>query len=231
VVQTHGIKLWEVHHRDGERPCDAHDDCRVDDVLLRPGVSMYLPTGTPHAARTHESASLHITLGINQQTWADLLRRAIRPLLDDLEAAHLPAGWLDHPQVLASGLEERLSRLGDDVRRIDGAEVAAAETERFLSGRPPRLRGGVSAVLAARQLGPDTRVRRRPGVPCLRRPRGDRLVLLLGDRSLEVPAWVGGAVDELRPGRALAPRDLPISPESAVVLCRRLMREGLLEPA
>jgi hypothetical protein len=29
----------------------------------------------------------------------------------------------------------------------------------------------------------------------------------------------------------LTPQDLPLSPPSAVVLCRRLLREGLLEPA
>ena len=29
---------------------------------------MYLPTGTPHAARTEEGASLHLTIGINRAT-------------------------------------------------------------------------------------------------------------------------------------------------------------------
>jgi hypothetical protein len=46
-----------------------------------------------------------------------------------------------------------------------------------------------------------------------------------------MPAWPSPALDELRPGRVLRVRDLPISEESAVVLCRRLLREGLLEPA
>ena len=58
-----------------------------------------------------------------------------------------------------------------------------------------------------------------------------KLQEFLGDRSLDVPAWLSPAIDELRPGRVLTPRDLPLSPESAVVLCRRLLREGLLEPA
>ena len=60
VFQTHGTKQWEVHHPRGERACEQPDDaghgpdCRVDDVLLRPGLSMYLPTGTPHAARAQD---------------------------------------------------------------------------------------------------------------------------------------------------------------------------------
>jgi hypothetical protein len=231
VFQTHGTKLWEVHHPDGDRPCEVHPECRVDDVVMRPGVSMYLPTGTPHAGRAQDSASLHVTVGINQRTWADLVRQTLRPLLDGLDGAHLPAGSLEHPDQLAAGLADRLSAFADDVRGIDATAVVASATDRFLSTRNPRARGRLLAGLAARELAEDTSLRRRPGVPCVRRSHGDRLVLLLGDRSLEVPAWVAPAVDELRPYRVFAPRDLPLSAGSSLVLCRRLLREGLLEPA
>ena len=62
VFQTHGSKRWEMHTDDG-----------VQDVLLEPGLVMYLPTGTPHAARAQDTASLHVTLGINQLTWRQLV--------------------------------------------------------------------------------------------------------------------------------------------------------------
>jgi lysine-specific demethylase/histidyl-hydroxylase NO66 len=231
VFQTSGTKLWEVHHVDGDHPCSVHDDCRVDEVLLRPGVCMYLPTGTPHAARAEESASLHVTLGINQRTWAGLLRQAVEPLLGSIGGDHLPAAAVEHPEALVEGLDSRLATLAGAIRGLDPTETVAAATDRFLSTRPPRLRRGLRAGLAARDLDRDTPLRRRPGVPCVCRERGDRLVLLLGDRVLDVPAWLGPAVDELRADRVLTPRDLPLPPASAVVLCRRLLREGLLEPA
>jgi hypothetical protein len=231
VFQTHGTKLWEIHHRDGERPCDLHDECRVDDVLMRPGVCMYLPTGTPHAARAQEAASLHVTLGINQRSWGDLVRSAVEPLLAQVEGSHLPAGLLEQPEGLAEGLAGRLAVLADGVRGLDAAQAATSAADTFLRTRPPRLRGGLGAVLAARDLTPDSSLRRRPGAACVRRTRGDRITVLLGDRSLDMPAWLSPALDELRPGRVLRVRDLPISEESAVVLCRRLLREGLLEPA
>jgi bifunctional lysine-specific demethylase and histidyl-hydroxylase NO66 len=229
VFQTHGTKRWMVHHPDGDVPCDVHDECRVDEVLMRPGVCMYLPTGTPHAARAEESASLHVTLGINQRTWADLLRRAVTPLLSSLGSGHLPAGAVE--QALVDGLTDRLHTLADELRCIDPAATVRAATDDFLGSRPPRLRRGLLAGLAARRLDADTPLRRSPGTPCVRRARGERLVLLLGDRSIDVPAWLAPALDELRPGRVLTPRELPVSTESAVVLCRRLLREGLLEPA
>jgi bifunctional lysine-specific demethylase and histidyl-hydroxylase NO66 len=230
VFQTHGTKLWEIHHREGARPCDVHPECRVDDVLMEPGVSMYLPTGTPHAARAQESVSLHVTLGINQRTWADLLQLTVAPLVAESGGDHLPAGFLEQPEVLADGIAQRLGGLADALRRVDADRVATEAADRFLTNRPSRLRGGLHATLAAPSVDADTPVRRRPGVPCVRRPRGDRLLLLLGDRSLDVPAWLAPAIDELHPGRVLTPRALPISLDSAVVLCRRLLREGLLEP-
>jgi hypothetical protein len=229
VFQTHGTKLWEIHHAEGERPCEIHPGCRVDDVLMRPGLCLYLPTGTPHAARTQDDASLHVTLGINQRTWGDLVRRAVRPLLDSLDDGHLPAANLDTAEALVAGLRARLDALADDVRRLDAADVVDSATDRFLTTRNPRLRGGVLGELAAQQLTAETRLRRRPGQPCVLRPHGDRLRLLLGDRELDVPGWLRPAVEELRPGRELTPADLPITVESAVVLCRRLLREGLLE--
>jgi len=231
VFQTHGTKLWEIHHADGARSCDDHPDCRVDDVLMEPGVSMYLPTGTPHAARAQESVSLHVTLGINQRTWADLLQVTVAPLIADVAGDHLPAGFLEHPEVLADGLARRLDDLAEALRSVDTEQAATGAADRFLSSRPSRLRGGLQATLAAASLDADTAVRRRPGVSCVRRTYDDRLVLFLGDRRLDLPAWLSPAIDELSPGRVLTPRDLPISPDSAVVLCRRLLREGLLEPA
>ncbi|MGC4110338.1 MAG: cupin domain-containing protein [Nocardioides sp.] len=231
VFQTHGTKLWEVHHPDGERPCEQHPDCRVDDVLMEPGVSMYLPTGTPHAARAQDDASLHVTVGINQRTWTDLLKGVVEPLLDEVGAGHLPAGSLDLTEELAGGLADRLEDLADAVRRVDAAGAVARDRDRFLRTRNPRAVGGLLARSVARELTAQTPLRRRAGVPCVVRARGDRLELLLGDRSLDVPAWLAPAIDELRPGREFRPGDLPLSDESAVVLCRRLLREGLLEPA
>jgi bifunctional lysine-specific demethylase and histidyl-hydroxylase NO66 len=231
VFQTHGTKLWEIHHAEGERPCSVHPDCRVDDVVMRPGVCMYLPTGTPHAARAQESASLHVTLGINQRTWADLLHQALDPLLRSSGTDHLPAGALEHSESLAQQLADRLETLADDLRRLDATEVVDAASERFLTSRPSRLGRGIVAGLAARDLDERTPLRRRPGVPCVRRDRGNRMQLLLGDRTIDVPSWLGPAIDELRPGHTLTPGALPLSAASAVVLCRRLLREGLLEPA
>jgi lysine-specific demethylase/histidyl-hydroxylase NO66 len=220
VFQTAGSKQWEVHTPDG-----------VEDVVLEPGLSMYLPTGTPHAARAQETVSLHVTLGINQLTWRGLVERSVRAVLAGVSDEHLPAGYLDDPAVLADELGRRLEAVGTHIREIDASAAVADEVRRFLTGRSPRLPGGLRDVLAVRDLDDGTPLRRRPGHPCVLLDGGDRVEVLLGDRSLHVPAWIRPALEEVRARPQLTPADLAdrLDEQSRLVLCRRLVREGLLE--
>ena len=216
VFQTAGSKLWEVHGEDGP-----------EEVLLEPGLAMYLPTGTPHAARAQETVSLHVTIGINQLTWRGLLRRSLEDVLAGVPDEHLPAGYLDDPARLSGALADRLAALADDVRRVDATAAVEAEVKRFLTSRPPRLPGGLHDVLGTVEA--TTTLRRRPGHPCVLLDRGEQVEVLLGDRAMTVPAWIRPALDEVRARESLTPADLPLDPQSNLVLCRRLVREGLLE--
>ncbi|GAB3651978.1 hypothetical protein GCM10027596_00560 [Nocardioides korecus] len=224
VFQTHGEKLWEVHPAPGESTEGPRE------VLLRPGLSMYLPTGTPHAARAQDTVSLHVTIGINQLTWRTLLDRAVTEAMAALDAdAHLPAGYLDDPAGVADGLAERLRSLADAVGTTDAAAVAESQVRSFLQGRGAHLRGSLVDRLSLDDLTPATTLRRRPGKPCVLRPAQDHLDVLLGDRVLSVPLRVADAVERVRAAATLTPADLGLDPASGVVLCRRLVREGLLE--
>ena len=223
VFQTSGSKLWEVHGADG-----------VEDVLLEPGLSMYLPTGTRHAARAQDGASLHVTIGINQLTWRGLLRRAVLPVLDAVPDEHLPAGYLDDPAPLVDGLSARLESFTAALRALPADSVVEEEITRFLTTRPTRQRAGLTDRVAVRALDDQTLLRRRDGHPCvLVGVRGDpgRLRVLLGDRHLDVPERLRPALEEVRRRRELRPADLAdaLDPGSRVVLCRRLVGEGLLE--
>ena len=219
VFQTVGAKQWEVHGQDGP-----------EEILLEPGVSLYLPTGTPHAARAQDAVSLHVTVGINQLTWRGLTRRAVNAVLDAVPDEHLPAGYLDDPSELTSGLADRLDVLAEQIRSIDPAEPVAAEIRRFLTSRPSRLSGGLADVVTLRSgLSDESVLRRRAGHPCVLLDRGDRLEVLLGDRALTMPAWLRPTLEQIRALATFRPADLDIDDQSALVLCRRLVREGLVE--
>ena len=225
VFQTHGAKLWEVHPAPGE-------EGEPREIMLEPGLSMYLPTGTPHAARAQDTVSLHVTIGINQVTWRTLLDRAVGQAMESLgtEAdAHLPAGYLDDPDLLVEGLGERIRSLADALAGTDASRIADDQTRTFLEKRNAHLRGSLVDRMDLDAVTGHTTLRRRPGKPCVLRPDGDRLQLLLGDRRMTVPARITEAVERVRTLEAFTPDDLGLDTESGLVLCRRLIREGLLE--
>jgi hypothetical protein len=226
VFQTHGSKVWEVHDpAAGDQP---------QSVVLEPGVSMYLPTGTPHAARAQETVSLHVTVGINQLTWNDVLRRTLKDALDSLDedtSARLPAGYVDDPSLLTDGIAGRLGTLVDTLRALDPDQVAEDEVRLFLTDRTLWQRGGLRDRMAVRELADDTPLRRRRGHPCVLRPAGDKLRVMIGDRSLLMPGHLAACLEIVRTADVLRPADLAghLDGESRLVVCRRLVREGLLE--
>jgi ribosomal protein L16 Arg81 hydroxylase len=225
VFQTFGTKQWEIHDRG--KPID---------VLMEPGTSMYLPTGTLHAARTQETASLHVTVGINQSTYRDALHGVLTDVLRSSEYdERFPAGWLDEPGTLATELAAQLRRLADALTNLDPHQLADQQAQRFLSTRPSNLRGAVLDRVDLDTLEDDSTVIRRPGAVSMLQKTADSpdgAVLLLGDRELKLPAWVASAVAQVMSfdDQAFQVRDLSdvLDETSRLVLVRRLVREGFL---
>lgn len=235
VLQSFGSKAWEVHATPWQR---RHEPgVGALEQVLRPGDVQYLPKGTPHAARAQQDLSGHITVGITATTWAEVLTETVREALAG-DRAHgvdevLPAGWLASPPALAAALSGRLERLAEALRRIDTEAATAQRAERFLVSRPSVLHG---ALLDRHRLGDlhdGTRLQRRNGAVCaLAAPRDERARLLLGDRELTLPGWTEPALAVIAGRTQLRPADLAahLDLDSRLVLCRRLVREGLLTP-
>ncbi|MGH3368508.1 MAG: cupin domain-containing protein [Nocardioidaceae bacterium] len=220
VFQTHGSKQWQVVEGGAER-----------DVLLEPGLSMYLPAGTPHSARSQEATSLHVTVGINRLTWRQALGQVSdRVLADPRYDAPLPAGYVADPGLLARELADRIAAFSDDLAGLDPATVADERVAAFLTERTPTLRGGLTDLVALDGLDDDTRLERRPTAACVIRPGPDRLTVLLGDRELRMPLRLLGPMEFVRDHDLFDVGDLSpwLDDRSRVVVTRRLVREGLL---
>ncbi|HEX2068655.1 MAG TPA: cupin domain-containing protein, partial [Actinomycetota bacterium] len=81
VLQAFGRKHWEVFD-----PGDAVGASRSAaplSVELQPGDSLYIPKGGRHAARTQETVSGHLTIGIHAYEWADLVRELLKEIEKD----------------------------------------------------------------------------------------------------------------------------------------------------
>jgi lysine-specific demethylase/histidyl-hydroxylase NO66 len=223
VLHTHGTKRWVVEPAEG----------RALDLTLAPGDVLYLPAGTRHAAQTTDSTSLHLTIGVRTTTWRDLLDRAVQDVL----AAHgdgdrpLPAGWTSSPAELVGELRRRLSEVA---AHLDDAEVTAAAVDAGVRSwqrtRRPDDRGRLLDLAAAATVADDTPLARRPGTAGVLTTDGDEAVLVLHDRRLRMPGFVAPAVRAVLEVERCTPSDLGahLDPDSRLVLCRRLVREGLL---
>jgi lysine-specific demethylase/histidyl-hydroxylase NO66 len=226
VLQVYGRKQWDVHDPDG-KPED-----RLVVAELAPGDCLYIPQRFPHAAWTAATASVHLTVGVVPTTWGDVLRRAVMSVLeDDLSGEPLPAGFAADPAVLAMGVAEQLGKVRRRLDKLDPGAIAVAAADRFWSSRPPLLAGQLQQLLALEEIGEDTVVRPRPGAVCRLRQREDRLEVLLGDRTLRMPARLAPVMRVILASDRLTVRDLAghLDPSSRLVLVRRLVREGLLE--
>jgi bifunctional lysine-specific demethylase and histidyl-hydroxylase NO66 len=227
VFQTHGRKLWEIVE-------DRTEDGPSREVLLEPGLSMYLPTGTPHSARSQEETSLHVTVGINPITWGDLLRTlATSALAGDEHAQPLPAGYPDDPSRLAEELAGRLAAYTSAVGALDPARVAEEQGHRFLRERTPALRGGLTDLVGLARLDDSSQLERRPTAACVLVDGSETLSVLLGDRELRMPARLRPVMELVRDRPSFRVGDLSpwLDASSRLVVARRLVREGLLRIA
>jgi bifunctional lysine-specific demethylase and histidyl-hydroxylase NO66 len=243
VLQVHGRKLWQVwdaavpfplgHQKKLPPGAESPTEAPQVDAELAPGDCLYVPRGFRHAARTAESASLHLTVGMLTYNWNQLLREVVEAVDEEAWAREgLPVGFADDPQGLAAGLAERVAELRRFLDKVDLAPVAERATRRFWSNRPPPLQGQLRELLALDELDDATELRRRPGATCRLRVAGDRLEVLLGDRTLTMPAALEPALRQLLDAGSFRAADLAgqLDGPSRLVLVRRLVREGLLQP-
>ena len=229
VLQAFGRKHWEVF----EPATAAHpSETPAISVELEPGDSLYIPKGAPHAARTQDSVSGHLTVGVLTYTWTDVLQELLRLVeTEEAFAERLPIGYHRDEEGFSSAVSEKLDEFGRWVEKVEPNDLAAAMVRKFLTSRPSLLTGSLEGLLDSDGVTDQSVLRRRPQSICHLRVVGDRLSAFLGDRELEMPASLFPAM------RLVADRDHfrvgDLSPwldgESRLILARRLIREGLLE--
>ena len=228
VLQAFGSKSWEIHVAPDE---DEREPLRAE---IGPGDCIYMPTGTPHAASTQRSPSGHLTVGVHVVAWRELVRAALDRIAADPSLDEpIPAGWPADLEGLERSLQARLLGAGASLDTLEAREIVDARFERFLSTRLPVIRGALVDQEALDGIADGSRLAHRAGSICVIRIRGDRLVVLLGDRRLEMPAWLEPAMRRVAATPSFVVEDLADvlpDPGARTVLARRLVREGLLRP-
>ncbi|MDP9222589.1 MAG: cupin domain-containing protein [Actinomycetota bacterium] len=225
VLQVWGEKRWMVFHPEA-------DDRVVMDRTLNTGSSLYIPAGFPHSATTRDSASAHLTVGILTHRSIDILREVTK--LAEEEPAfqeRLRPGYAADAVSLRSMVQAELEDLRTWMDKIDVDQLTERVARRVMSTSQPLIRGMLRQLQELDAIDEETTLLRRRGATCILFPGATLVKVLLADRELQMPLATRAAMEEIARRDSLQVHDLHpfLDPESALVLVRRLVREGLLE--
>lgn len=225
VLQVSGAKHWLVYDRDEQ-------DVALIDQPLESGAALYIPLGFPHAAKATAVASAHLTVGILTHESIEVFRQLVA--LAEREPAfkeRLPVGVAHEPSALRSLVENQLDEVRSWLDKVDVDELAMRVAAKVASSKQPIVRGQLRQFEALEHITEDTEVEQRRGAICLLFPQDSILKVMLVDRVLEMPLGIRPAMEMIAQQGRLRVSDLHefLEPASAIVLVRRLVREGLLE--
>lgn len=225
VLQVSGSKHWMVYDRDDP-------ELTLIDEEIERGSALYIPKGFPHAASADTSASAHLTIGILTHDSIDIVREVVK--LAEREQAfneRLPREATTDPEALRASVQHHVENLRAWLDGIDIDLLTQRVGRRILSTSQPIVRDQLRQLAMLDEIDEQTAVVRRRGAACTLFPGDGSLKVLLSDRELEMPLAAKPAMEEIAGRDRFQVRDLHelLTPESALVLVRRLIREGFLQ--
>jgi Cupin superfamily protein len=229
VLQVAGEKRWLVYDPAFELPLKNQKYSRdlgepgetVEDRVLRPGDTLYLPRGWLHEAVTSDTDSLHLTIGVNVITWLDAFKAAVEELGDDVRFRR---SW--HAGDVRDELVDALRG------RLEPGDIERRARAKLVRTRRPLREGQMAQLRALDGLDPDTPVERRPTVIADLVEQNGSISLVFEGREVTFPDHVSEElVAAASANEPFTPAELPGSLDEAgrLVLVRRLVREGFLQ--
>lgn len=221
AVQLRGRKLWTV---DG-----------LDEATMPLGDVLYIPAGVRHSARTLDSWSLHLTIGVHAINVGDVLRRAVERVVAAEPALRrpLPIAFAGRGRGRATmQLRDARTDLIALLSEVDIDSIVDAETTRTLRPLASHTNRGtvgrLAALVASMELTVDTTIIGDASA-VVRSCGPSSIVVAGGRRTLTMPAKARAAVEHLLSGRPCRVGDVPdLDDASRLVLVRRLVAEGIV---
>ncbi|KLI64204.1 cupin domain-containing protein [Aurantiacibacter marinus] len=158
VIQVSGAKEWEIYgSRDGlpfrgegfRKGVDETGELK-EKFVLSAGECLYVPRGTAHRAPNHgNEPSLHITVGILVQTWAEFMLEAVAEA-----SLRIPAMRNSLPRDMFFDRDKALAEHAGMFRQLSDELAAKADFEttlnvfsgNFVRAQGPRVRGALLAL-------------------------------------------------------------------------------------
>lgn len=253
VLQIDGSKLWHIFEPALVLPLNSQPSSDlakkqplvpegaepVLSVVLEPGDALYLPRGYVHSAETNDDRSIHLTVGVLATTGYDVLRDVLA-LAGEVEAFRdaLPLGAASNREQLRTEvLPDLLRRAADWLAGVSPDDALAEIAGRLDNAVPPEPMRLLGSSDGASALDKSSVIRPRLGTSWTLGGDDGTVVLASKTRSLQLPGFVRPALVAALAGPALAVSDLAdasqdaLSVDDALVLARRLLREGVMVTA
>ena len=241
VLQVSGRKKWEIYGQReglpfrGEKFRRDHDDPGElkAEFVLEPGQCLYVPRGLAHRAENEGAEpSLHITIGILVQTWAEfVLETVAEATLRIPELRHsLPRSLFFEPDKRAEN-EALFNRLMDEIRAKASFEATLATFgSNFIMSQGPRVRGALNALASG--IADGDRLRVRDNILYVVEADGEEPQLTIADTAVALKPDLAPQLQARLAAGNLAIADFDV--EDAQDLrdtVETLVAYGLLEPA
>jgi hypothetical protein len=221
VLQVSGTKLWTVHPNADE----------AVELQLEPGDLLYLPRATTHSARAGELASIHITFGMSPVYVFDLIEE-LALVAKEHPAFQQIAPASDRGEPSLDEFEGRLAaEIATLLRETGMARLSENRLQRLAKSQDETYSGRFADITSIGNITPQTLVGLRPGLAFTLREREGSIQVLVGERSVSVPAFLKVCLDRITTEGRFAVEELQglISGEGKVELVRSFVRAGLLE--
>jgi ribosomal protein L16 Arg81 hydroxylase len=238
VLQTAGTKIWRIGgqpvalplpvQRPGDKCACATD---AETLTLGAGDVLYIPRGVVHEAWSTDDISLHITVGLNNPSYLELIAAGLHTAaLRDvrLRRGLPPRALLDGDR--AALVDHALSLCGGLVTKADLAAAAESLSENFIRTRRRAAAGSLFA-LAAPVVAAE-RFRLQPGTLVkLRENANGEFRIVFAGREIALSSHVRPAIELCLSEREFAASDLPgeLNENERSALLHRLLKEGLLQ--
>ncbi len=252
VLQISGEKRWILHppvhtHPLADQPWSDRRsaveqqarEVPTVDTVLEPGDALYVPRGWIHSAEALGDTTIHLTIGVASFNEFDVATQLIGLLADDAGLREpLPAGIdLTDSDALAPHIDRVLDSIGSILAEVRGDpelrdRIARGLATRFVSATRPEPVQPLKTVAFMTSLDADSSVVWRRGLTASVDVDGGKVRLGLRGTTISLPAECSAAVIQLHAGKVCRVGELAgLDTESAIVVTRRLLREGVLVPA
>lgn len=239
VLQVSGRKKWEIYEPSSQLPYrgekfDSNRDVPgklVEEFELEPGQSLYVPRGLMHRAQTvSDDSSLHITVGILVQTWADFLLETVAEASLRIPGLRnsLPRSLYFDEAARAQHRQEFAGLLAQVCETADFETTRAMFADNFVREQGPRVRGGLNAL--SQGVGEGTTLGFRDNVLFRFDDHDDEAVLTVAGSRIPMDKAIAAELRRVSSQPSFSPGELDVTDRPALIeTIGQLVAYGLLE--